>query len=132
LSSLIWSKTFLSAFGCTSTTTQYRRPGDNVTVQFQARTVNSEDSSLIVINRILNNADSPFLTSLYKNGVNTYISACNNCTFTGNAATGDLSIRLDNLQISDAGTYKHSISEGGVKEVKGCVDVYILGKLYKL
>jgi hypothetical protein len=122
---------FLSAFCCSSTTTQYKRPGDDVTIQFQALKVNPADPSQIVVNQILSNTDSALLSALYIYGSNTYISACNNCTFTGNAATGDLSIRLDNLQTSDAGTYKHSVTQA-VRELKECVIVYILGKLYKL
>jgi hypothetical protein len=48
--------------------------------------------------------------------------------FTGNAATGNLSIKLDNLKISDAGTYRLTVSQFSA-EVKGCVVVYILGKI---
>ena len=119
---------FVSVFGCTSTITQYKRPGDNVTIQFQARTINSEDSSLFVTNQILDYNDSPLVSVLYKNGVNTYLSSCTGCTFTGNAASGDLSIKLDNIQSGQGGTYKHSVKEG-TREIKGCVKVYVLGKI---
>jgi hypothetical protein len=131
MSFLIWCKYFLSAFGCTSTKTEYKRPGDDVMIQLQALTVNTEDSSLLVTNQLLSNENKSLLTAQYQNGVKTYLSPCNNCTFTGNVATGDLSIRLDNLQVSDAGTYKLSVSQASSK-IRGCVVVYILGKINKL
>ncbi|XP_060599962.1 uncharacterized protein LOC132753499 isoform X2 [Ruditapes philippinarum] len=117
--------TTMHVSGCTSITTKYVIPGNNVTLQFQARTVNSLDSSVVVTNQILSNKNFPLLSALYKNGANTFISACNNCTFTGNAETGDLSIRLYNLQKSDGGRYKHSVTQG-IQQLEGCVDVYIL------
>jgi hypothetical protein len=99
-----------------------------VTIQFQAITAHSEAPSLSVTNQILSDNDVPLLSALYKNGVNTFISSCNNCTFTGNASTGDLTIRIDNLKASNRGTYKLSVTQAS-REVMGCVIVYILGKM---
>ncbi|XP_053372506.1 uncharacterized protein LOC128546091 [Mercenaria mercenaria] len=114
------------AFGCTSTTVQHKQAGDNVTIQFQARTVNTENSALFVTNQILSQNDSTLLTVAYTNGVVIVPPRCNGCTFTGNAATGDLSIRLENVQEANGGTYKYSVIEASSR-VKGCVTVYILG-----
>jgi hypothetical protein len=115
-------------FGCTSTTSTYKRSGDSVTIHFQAITVNSEDSSMRVMNQILSDNDTQILTVLYRNGENTLLYNCTTCTFTGNVATGDLSIRIDNIKTSDRGTYKHSVTQTR-QEVKGCAKVYILGKI---
>jgi hypothetical protein len=55
---------FLPTFECHSTF-QYKRPGDDDTIQFQATTVMSEDSSLL--NQIVYNTDSLLLTAIYIN-----------------------------------------------------------------
>jgi hypothetical protein len=98
-----------------------------VFIQFQAVTINSEDSTIPVGNQILSNNNSPLLSAMYRNGEIDYISPCNNCTFTGNAATGNLSIKLENLQPSNAGTYKLTVTQA-TREFKECVVVYVLGK----
>ncbi|XP_060575522.1 hemicentin-1-like [Ruditapes philippinarum] len=115
------------AFGCPLTVTQYKRPRHYVTIQFQAITKNTEDSTLSVTNEILSNTGSKLLIALYRNSTSLYIGNCTGCTFTGNAATGDLAIRLDNLHQSDGGTYKHAVTQAS-REVKECVVVYILGQ----
>ncbi|XP_060580820.1 carcinoembryonic antigen-related cell adhesion molecule 8-like isoform X1 [Ruditapes philippinarum] len=116
-----------NVFGCTSTTAQYKQIGDSVTLEFQATMTNSLDTSIIVSNVISSNNGSTLLGIAYRDGVLLNSPTCNGCTITGNVTTGDLSIRLDNLQTSNSGTYKLSVTEA-IHEVKGCIILYILGK----
>ena len=119
-----------SAFACTSTSTQYIRRSNDVSIQFQAKKVHSQNSALIVTNQILSNNDVAIFSVLYQNGAVIRTTACINCTFTG-SVSGDLSITLDNIQTSQGGVYKHSVVETNI-EVKGCVLVYVLGKINKI
>ncbi|XP_052807033.1 hemicentin-1-like isoform X2 [Mya arenaria] len=47
------------------------------------------------------------------------------CTFSGNAANGDFSITLSNIQVTSAGTYK--VIETQSKEEKACKTLFVLG-----
>lgn len=66
------------------------------------------------------------LTAVYHNGTNIILSSCRDCTFIGNAATGNLAIRLDNLQASNGGAYIHVVDR--TDNVRGCITLFILGK----
>jgi hypothetical protein len=85
-----------------------------------------------VVNFILLNNGSIVLGVSYEDGYrygSFDFGPCESCEFVGNVDTGNLSLRLDYLQTSNGGTYKHLLKdEEFSEEIKGCAIVYVLGK----
>lgn len=120
----------ISAYSCTSDSTQYKRIGNSADLQFKASTKNGQSLPILVYNFIISPNGTSMLLAKYKIVSNTLIIDCKGCTFTGNVTTGNLTIRLDNLEKSNGGTYKHAVHT--FDNVLRCVHVYILGKIKKL
>ncbi|XP_052804964.1 nephrin-like isoform X2 [Mya arenaria] len=71
--------------------------------------------------------DKNFMTTAFYNGEVVQQEPCApaDCTFTGNAANGDFSITLSNVQKASAGTYK--LIAVITNDAKACTTLYVLG-----
>ncbi|XP_053384649.1 uncharacterized protein LOC123535998 [Mercenaria mercenaria] len=121
---LLWIITeYNQVYTCTTNTVQYANRGGSVVLQFQAVTVNPRYATVLVHNYVDKPNGMPLVSVLYVNGSIAKPNLdCWGCTFVGDTSTGNISMRLDNLQVANEGTYKHGTSSEAVK----CITVYIL------
>lgn len=117
--------TFPLAHGCS---VQHKRRGESAELQFRATIVNPVEPAFAVSNVIKSSNDSTLLNALYTNGKLSNIPVCNGCNLTGSAETGNLTVRLDNLQKFNGGTYKFEVN--GKEETASCITLIVLGKFH--